>query len=621
MLFGAGLLLLLTAQVVGYLFPYFGPSFQDVGLEAPSPITTDRGLRIPALLIVLTGTYAYLYSDLVVRRIGMYIYLAAVTLLWAELLAIQLLNVQLNEELVIIVMSLTALAVNSAQPLVARRAAAADPESKESLGFLSRSLTRACQPLGLVLIVTPVVLGAWLVWQAVEMGRPLTWTYVGAMALAAISCQFGAYVTRHARSDVSLTYFLGAAAATMSGAVGFLWMIGLHQWHEQAPLLMAIPILYLIGARLQRGHTAERPLAIVAHSAMLLLLVSSLATAARGFFDVRGDFTNLALAAFFAEAAFFYALSAGLHKKSNLVYLAAAMACAAVWQLLAYGDFADSYYTLTFAVVGLVLLIVHRVTALERFNLTGVARSTFQCANALLSLAFVAGALITISHLGAGHRENKGELLGMLLTLVVISLSAIALVRHTEWRRWYVVTSIGNGVLAMLVLAVFSTLTLGQRLEIASLILGAGLLTLGHIGWYREQDRHNDLVSFSLALGCALIAVPLMIAVTSYRSQDVFNWPDELGMLAAGLILLATGNMFQLKSTTLTGAILVAVYVVTLPIYLPWSKMSTAAIYLMVGGGVIFGSGILLSVYRDSLLTLPDRIKRREGIFRVLSWR
>jgi hypothetical protein len=42
---------------------------------------------------------------------------------------------------------------------------------------------------------------------------------------------------------------------------------------------------------------------------------------------------------------------------------------------------------------------------------------------------------------------------------------------------------------------------------------------------------------------------------------------------------------------------------------------------MTIGGAVIFGTGILLSVYRDRLLTLPDQVKRREGIFKVLGWR
>ena len=45
------------------------------------------------------------------------------------------------------------------------------------------------------------------------------------------------------------------------------------------------------------------------------------------------------------------------------------------------------------------------------------------------------------------------------------------------------------------------------------------------------------------------------------------------------------------------------------------------AVYLMIGGAVFFGTGLGLSLYRDRLLTLPDRLKRREGVFRVLTWR
>jgi hypothetical protein len=39
------------------------------------------------------------------------------------------------------------------------------------------------------------------------------------------------------------------------------------------------------------------------------------------------------------------------------------------------------------------------------------------------------------------------------------------------------------------------------------------------------------------------------------------------------------------------------------------------------GGGVQFTTGILLSVYRDRLLTLPEEVLRREGLSRLLSWR
>jgi hypothetical protein len=93
-------------------------------------------------------------------------------------------------------------------------------------------------------------------------------------------------------------------------------------------------------------------------------------------------------------------------------------------------------------------------------------------------------------------------------------------------------------------------------------------------------------------------------------------------MLAAGLLLLASGFMLRVRSTTLTGATLIGLYLVSLLLYvrLP-EQMRTTAVYIMIGGGVFFGTGVLLSVYRDRLLTLPERVKRREGLFRVLTWR
>jgi hypothetical protein len=64
------------------------------------------------------------------------------------------------------------------------------------------------------------------------------------------------------------------------------------------------------------------------------------------------------------------------------------------------------------------------------------------------------------------------------------------------------------------------------------------------------------------------------------------------------------------------------VYVVSLVLFvrLP-DRLQTAAVYMMVGGGAFFVTGVLLSIYRDRLLALPERIKRRQGVFRVLSWR
>jgi hypothetical protein len=44
-------------------------------------------------------------------------------------------------------------------------------------------------------------------------------------------------------------------------------------------------------------------------------------------------------------------------------------------------------------------------------------------------------------------------------------------------------------------------------------------------------------------------------------------------------------------------------------------------VYIAIGGALIFGIGIALSVYREKLLALPERIAKREGVFRMLNWR
>ena len=65
---------------------------------------------------------------------------------------------------------------------------------------------------------------------------------------------------------------------------------------------------------------------------------------------------------------------------------------------------------------------------------------------------------------------------------------------------------------------------------------------------------------------------------------------------------------------------MMVMYILSLVLFmrLPhWAeKLNTTAVYIMIGGGAFFLTGLLLSIYRDRLLALPDRFKRREGVFR-----
>jgi len=111
--------------------------------------------------------------------------------------------------------------------------------------------------------------------------------------------------------------------------------------------------------------------------------------------------------------------------------------------------------------------------------------------------------------------------------------------------------------------------------------------------------------------------------VLYYRSNFYFSWPNEFGLLAGGLVLLGCGFIGQLRVPTITGAAMVTLYVVTIVLFGRFllEQVQTAALLLAIGGGVIFGTGVILAVYRDRLLALPAKVRSREGVFRVLGWR
>ena len=606
----AGLLLVLGAQIAGnWLYrPIFQPLYQQ-WQASPSPIVNE--LRLLALALVLAGTYAYIYSDVVVRRVGVYVYIASFTLLWTFVLIIEQLHLELGVDALIVVLSATALVVNIIQATALRNV----------------TYTRALPVLGLLLGLTAVVLGILVCFRAISLDlksvwrtEPPAWSYVGAMLLTAISCRVGAHLYRHSQPRLTALYFFATAAATLAGATALLAALGLEKWQEHAPWLMLLPIAYLIAVRLYRGQPAEQPLVWVSHAATAVLLLSSLASTLEGFTQVvEKQPLNLALALFFAEAALFYGLAAALRQQVAAIHLCVAMACATIWQLLTYTGVEGEYYTLSFALVGLGLLVVYRFAMLERFAAGQLADAAFEIANALLSLSFVAAALLALSRL-ATDRVYWG-FVGLCVTLTLVSLLALALVRHKAWRRWYIVTSIGQALLTFLTLTVVSDLGPWQKLEIFSVAVGLLLLVVGHVGWYREQERQNDLVSVGLLLGSLLVGAPLALAALADRSRDQFIVLNELGFLAAGVLLLTTGFLFRLKSTTLSGATITALYFLTLLIYVPWSRLNAVATFITVGGGLLFGTGLLLSVYRDRLLALSEKVKRRQGLFRVLNWR
>ncbi len=644
-LFAAGLLLLLGAQFAGWLHE---PVFRHFGMRR-APDVSSREFLPWTLVIVLIGTYAYIYSDLVVRRIGVYLYLAAITLLWAEIHVLVLTGLTDTGAIVIITLALTGLAINVLQ---------ATFESEQS--FLRRVF-----PLGLVLSILPVLFGVVLHfravniilndnWQMVIDGArvkfEITWPHVLAMAITAACCRVGAHLYRHTFRSVSIAYFFATAAATLVFAAGLLWMTDLKQWdidlrpwEVEAPILMLIPILYLIAGHLYKGHTAEKPLVWCGHAATVIMIVSSIWVALgitpQVVRPVEGDKVNLLLAAFCFEAAVFYGLAGILHRSQASMYFAAVMFCGAIWQLLQFFHTPQEAYVVAFALSGFVLLVVYRLGVFESLAMPNLDRAIFQSANALATIGFVAGALLALSRAlmserqlanldnpqGGGVWEHPIQIvMGLLIFLCVISIASALLAQHPMWRRVYVVLTIVNAVLIAVMIHKLSTLSPWQKLEIFTIVVGVALLAAAYLGWYRETERASDLVSIAFVFGSIALIAPMFLAIVIYRFHHDYTpgW-DDLGLVVGCIALFGSGVVCRIRATTLIGGFGMVSYVIVVLIGLHRHLADAAiiGIYLTLGGGLLFGTGLVLSIYRDRLLALPAKVRRREGIFRIFDWR
>jgi hypothetical protein len=646
-LLAAGLLLLLGAQIIGWLHE---PILRHI-FGGQAPAVAQREYLPWTLALVLAGTYALIYSDVVVRRIGVYIYLAAVTLLWAEIQLLILLDIAATDAIVIATLSLTAFVVNVLQT-----------QLEEKYAFLRR-----IAPLGMVLSAIPVLFGVLLHLRATNVILHYFWPfrisdpaaplaerfaqagpYLGALAVTALCCRTAAHLYRRTASGVSAFYFFATAAVTLIFAAGLLWTLGLTAWEMQAPVLMVIPVLYITAARAYRDHTPETPLAWCAHASTIVMVLASLYVAAgvainpgQGFQvaevqPVTGDAINLLFAGFCLEGALFYGLAAGIRKQGWNLYLATIMLCGAIWQMLNYFHTPSEVYPPTFATLGLGLLIAYRLALLDRWKNVALSRAGYQSANALTTLGFVAGVCFSLSRLvldqgslagldAAGDWHGPVRVaLYLMLYLGAVSLIAASLVRQAEWRRAYIAILVGNAVMAALLLHRLIALSPWQMLEVCSCLAGTILLIVGHIGWYREpEDRTSDTVSLALFFGSFALVVPLVLATVIHRFAFEISPLDELALVAACVALLGSGIVCRIRATTLFGGVAMAGYVLMVLIYMHrfLKEQVLVGIYLMLGGALLVGLALALSFYRDRMLALPDRLKRHEGIFRVFGWR
>jgi hypothetical protein len=618
---GASLLMLLGSQLLEWLAV---PIHELSGLEWTGNLLTEKYLL--AAGVWLAGVYAYLYSDIVVRKIGVYLALAGVSLVMAEVTL--LMGYDVRPEWIIAAMAVTSVAINVAHQQWA-----------ETYPHLDRFVP----PLGWVLGIVPVLWGVILHLRATSAVAvdQLHWVYdtdiqfVAVMLIAAIANRVNAYLCRNADPTSFAAYLFLSAASLLVAAAGLLRVLGLTAWSEQAPWMMLVPIGYLIASRLWRGQSAERPLYWVAQSATAVILIHVLAATLdtlSSFAPMEGLHSSLMLGLVFAEATFFYLLAGFIHRRSANVYLAAVTACGALWQFMGYFGIDDSYYTMLYAGLGVVCLIVGRVLGLEQIAVDqalgskklvtrGGGLAAFQSGNGILCVASLAALMQGL----AGLATRTGGWLDILSLLVTTGAAAlaVAIVPTANWRRIYASFATALAAVTFLRLNLLVDLSGWQKLEIFCVVVGLAMLVASHLGWFREvEGKRNETVDLGLGLGSILAAVPLVIAVFYHRwvngEPSVY---DEMALLTVTILMVVTGLSWQVRATTLWGGASLILYLIVLVASLAYHPQIAIGAYMAVGGAIVFAIGIVLSVYRDKLLEIPEQVAKREGVFRVLNWR
>lgn len=626
----AALLILFGSQLLNFVA---GPLSAWLSMRPPDNLLTQNHWLAGA--IWLAGAYAYIYSDLVVRRVGAYASLSALCLVMAEITLLRLIPSTELELLIAGALAVTALVVNLSHGALVRT---------------DQRLGRAVPPIGLLLSAVPLAIG-WIVHvratsaaaRAMDWGLETGWLFVVVMLIVAVSNRISAWVYRHESPQQATAYFFLGAAALILAAAGFLRSgLGLTEAYQQAPLVMLIPMGCILAARWWRGQPEERPLTWVAHTAAAVILahvvlgsIERLGIVVR---PVTGRTENLYLGLVFVEAALFYILVGLISRRGVNAYLATAAACGALWQWLGYFDVDDTWHTMLYALLGVATLILARSLGLEQVVADGehevqVAATrgrgwtAFKCGNAILSVALLSALLQGLADLATREPTAPTAWLSIfaLALTTLASLAAILLVPAGAWRRWYGVAAIWLAGLTFLTLTIpwMQQLSPWQKLELFCVVIGASLLIASHVGLFRESEADTEeMVSFGLLVGSALATLPLVIAVFSHRFFGGGpSLVDEFALITVTAVMLVTGVSWQIRATTLLGGGTLAVYLALVVVSLARVRQVEVGVYLAVGGAVIFAIGIALSIYRDRLLELPDRIARREGIFRIINWR
>ncbi|QDU54785.1 hypothetical protein [Aeoliella mucimassa] len=615
----AGLLVLLGGRLVGW---FYAPLFADLGWFAEPVVAEQAWAQLWAFALAGLGTYTYLYSQVVVNPQGRrYAHSAVLTLLWCEVMLLDLLNLPRIESVAMLVLGSTGLA-----------ALLLSTVSQQKVKVLD-TLSHMFSGLGAVCTLGAAAWGglALLRGLLVETGAPVDFTfdayYAIAMAVASLACVLAMFLRRTATGTLQVVYSYALALPVLGLATTALTSAGVTSLAMLLPCLAVLALAMEFATRLSSSASPARHLGYSLVTTTVVLLALSAASLA-GLAGELADYDQLTLSLFYGMTAGTLALAT--QRKGQPATAALSVLCGglAAWQMLAFAGLGDFAPIIAAGVAGLVTMLLSRLfakdEAADEDRLT-TSMVLMHVGLVLVSLGSAGGLFLTMGRVAVNDAATS---LVMLMGVQIgTALLASWLAPSVEWKRAMRLLA-GLHLLGMVVVInMLSALTFWQRGELLTLAAGVLLLGAGHLRWRTEGESRDPMVDLQLLVGSLLSTAPLVLGLMAQRFGDYqptvgFLMLHELGALVLGLLLLGAGVLCRIRVTTVLGSATLLTWVVSLvALVFRLPELQNAAFYMMVGGGSFFGVAVLLSVYRDRLLSLPDRIRKHEGMFRVLEWR
>jgi hypothetical protein len=605
-LLGFGLFLVLAAQLAGgplyakytsFLYDRFGFTHTDL-------VTTLSGKWL-ALFLVCCGVYAQLYADMVVRRKGYYLQVAALLLVWVEFLVIDLLNITLTLESMLGLLAGTGLVLQLMHRLVASRL----PGKLPALPMFASLLTVGATMVGLFSFFTKQAsyLNAELALNLINSET----TLLLSMLVALGACVVGMFTSEKPLAKLYRSGF--GLAALLVGTIAIACYAP-TQWHVQTACILGLCTLAVVFAW---QRPAFREVGQIVHLfAGFWLLLGVPRLFAFGTADV------WMIEGVLAVAFLFYLACGMLLKQRAALALAFASLVLMTLHLFAWITLALAYKMLLIAILGSVVHVAGIVLT-QRPTIGSLAKTIAKLGGFIFVIATLATLLLGVQTLVAGSSRVIWPVFHAMVVEGLLAGLCYHLNRKQPVANLYFACMVTCFGLAAVLLAMLLELPMWRKLELASVALGLVMMLLGIRAWLAEvRERHaQPSVSPLFLLGSLLIGVPMVLVVMGYRSSGHFMVMDEATMFLTGIAMLGMGCLFQLRIPAIGGAVLTVFYLAGLLIFVPWSQLGTAALVLAGGGAGLFLVGLGLSLFRDRLLALPQQVKERQGIFQVLGWR